>query len=376
MPLKNTIKVIYIDPPYNTNTSKSYNDKFTGSQWAVFMKDRLEACIDYLRDDGCIFISIDDNEYAQLKQICDAVFNSVNYVGTFITRQAQRSNAKHINVIHEYILCYAKNIKKLSSFSIKRMSIPDDRGMICKLHHLIRIILNEEGIDIANKKIKQLIKTYSDKYSATWLRNYTNVDEDGRIFFSVDLSTPGKPRDVNIPEIGLTIPKLQTRGWVSDERFIELHNKNLLCYKNGRPYSKHYLYDACDNVSSILNFYSRHGTEDLKRLGIQGIFDTPKPVSLIKFLIRLVTDKEDYIMDFFAGSGTTAQAVYEVNKEDKKNNKYILIQLPEPLNIKSEAYNKCLKYGIKPSMDNVLLHRINAFLKENNQTRDYNLIYE
>ena len=102
------IKMIYIDPPYNTQGQKSYNDKSSSQNWATFMEERLKASKKLLKTDGVIFISIDDNEYANLKNVCENVFGKENFVGTFITQQAQRSNAKHINTVHEYILCFAK----------------------------------------------------------------------------------------------------------------------------------------------------------------------------------------------------------------------------------------------------------------------------
>ena len=144
-----------------------------------------------------------------------------------------------------------------------------------------------------------------------------------------------------------------------------------MCFKDGRPYCKHYLYESEDNVPSILKFFSRQGTNDLKKLGIYNLFDTPKPVELLKFLIRISTNKNDILMDFFAGSGSFAQAVYESNKENNKNNKYILIQLSEDVNINSNAYKECKKLGIKPNVADILKYRIDVYLKKNNMAKDY-----
>ncbi len=107
------VKCIYIDPPYNTKSTKTYCDKLSSEKWGEEIKQRLHSASYFLDTDGCIFISIDDNEYAFLKLICDDVFGRENYVGTMITKQALRSNAKWINTVHEYVLCYAKNKKKL-----------------------------------------------------------------------------------------------------------------------------------------------------------------------------------------------------------------------------------------------------------------------
>ena len=220
------IKMIYIDPPYNTQGQKSYNDKSSSDEWAKFMKKRIIASKKLLKNDGVIFISIDDNEYANLKLICDEIFGKSNFVGTFITQQAQRSNAKHINTVHEYILCFAKNKDKLHKFVINRMEIPEDKKMIDKLNREIKKIIESKGLDVANKELKNIIKDYCYNYNITWLRNYSNVDENGNIYFSVDLSTPGSPRTVDIPEIGLKLEPLPTRGWSSDKKFIELYKED------------------------------------------------------------------------------------------------------------------------------------------------------
>ena len=326
---KGTIKMIYIDPPYNTTSKFAYNDKRSETEWEDFMKQRLKCAKELLSESGVIFISIDDNEYAELKVLCDKVFDKSNFVGTFITNQAQRSNAKHINTIHEYILCYAKNKNKLDTFKIKRIEIPEQKQMIDDISSKVKKEFDEKGNEDATKLLSKLIKKYCNDYNITWLKNYSNVDETGNVFFAKDLSTPGKPRKVSIPEIKLELKPLPTRGWSSDEKFKALHKDNLLCFKGGRPYEKHYLKDSEDNAPSLLNFYSRQGTNDLNKLGLRDLFDTPKPVEMIKFLIRLVAKDNDIVLDFFAGCGTTAQAVYEVNEENNKKINYVLIQLDE-----------------------------------------------
>lgn len=372
----NKIKMIYIDPPYNTQTNRSYKDNIVSDEWAIFMKDRLKVARTLLKNEGVIFISIDDNEYANLKLICDEVFNKDNFIGTFITKQAQRSNAKLINTIHEYILAYAKNKKLVEPFSIKRTEIPEQNLMINKLYSEIKEIIKNEGYEIANKKLKTIVKDYCYEYNITWLRNYSNVDENGRIYFSVDLSTPGKPRKVNIPEINLKLEPLKTRGWSTDSKFIKLYKEKRLCFKNGRPYSKRYLEEAEDNVPSILNFFSRQGTQDFKKLGIQDIFENPKPVEMLKFLIRITNSNNELFLDFFAGSGSLAQATYEVNEEDNKNNKYILIQLDEEVKQNSNVYKACKKYNVKPNFANILIFRIDKYLNSNSMKKDYYIYNE
>ncbi len=159
------------------------------------------------------------------------------------------------------------------------------------------------------------------------------MDEKGEIYFAKDLSTPSHPRSVAIQEINLFLEPLKSRGWSSDEKLKELHYQNRLIFKNNRPYEKYYLKESQDNCLSVLDFYSRQGTKDLEKLGLKGLFKTPKPVGLIKYLLLCSTPKNSIILDFFAGSGTTAQAVIEANRDHYLNWSFYLCQKEEKLKI-------------------------------------------
>ena len=370
----NTVSVIYIDPPYNTKTKKSYSDSQERREWLKFMEDRLWLGRNHLKDEGVIFISIDDNEYAYLKVLCDKVFGEQNCLGTFITKQSQRSNSKHINTVHEYILAYAKNKKKCPEFKVKRIDTPEGRNVIYDVSSLARkaientkitqdndywFISRSGNFPNAQKEFRKVLAEYiGTNQGLSWLRNYNCIDDSGHVYFATDLSTPGKPRTVDIPEIGLHLDPLPTRGWSSDAKFIELHNAGRLIFRDGRPYAIHYLNEAEDSAPSILDFYSRQGNEDMKRLGLDGIFDTPKPVNMLKYLLRITGVKEGIVMDFFAGSGSFCQATEEVNKEDKKNIQCVLIQLDENIQDGTEAYNRCKELGIEPNIPAVLEARL------------------
>ncbi len=356
------ISVIYIDPPYNTKTKKSYNDKQEREEWIEFMRTRLVYGAWSLKDDGVIFISIDDNEYAYLKVLCDDVFGEQNCLGTFITKQSQRSNSKHINTVHEYILAYAKNKKKCPEFKVKRIDTPEGKRIIDVLEtYGVFSIATTDTFDKALKEYRGRLKELCMDENLLWLRNYNYIDKDGKPFFATDLSTPGKPRTVDIPQIGLHLDPLPTRGWSSDAKFIELYNADRLIFRDGRPYAIHYLTEAEDSAPSILDFYSRQGNEDMKRLGLDGIFDTPKPVNMLKYLLRITGVKEGIVMDFFAGSGSFCQATEEVNKEDKKNLQCILIQLDEDIAEGTEAYERCKEIGIEPNIPAVLETRLKKY---------------
>lgn len=370
------IDMVYIDPPYNNGSKFSYENQISDFEWILFMEKRIKSSYKYMSEKSAIFVSIDDHELTSLRNIMDNIFKKENFVGVFITRQAQRSNAKHINIVHEYVVCYAKNKKKLPEFKINRMDIPEDKEMIKKLNTAIRHELKYGSYTSATKLLQQLIKENCLKNNMTWLRNYNNIDENGQIYFAKDLSTPSKPRTVDIPSINLHLAPLKTRGWPNDQKIIELYNNSRLVFKGERPYVKQYLEEAQDNAPSILNFYSRQGTNALKKLGISNLFDTPKPVEMIKFFIRLCCDKNSYVLDYFAGSGTTAQAVYEVNLEDNKSNKYILIQSNEDVNKNTQVYKECQKLNILPKMQYILKYRIDKFLSSINKSTDYDFYDE
>lgn len=366
---KGNIDFIYIDPPYNTTNFFSYNDN--NIIWKNDIVKRLVLAKELLSESGVIFISIDDNELVALLEACNDVFCKSNFVGIFITKQAQRSNAKFINITHEYIVCFAKNKAKLPKFYIKRLDDPRESRL---LTNIIKNVKKEfqKSKELGYKILKKSIENYIKEIGETWIKNYTNIDDNGRIYFTKDLSTPGEPKCLDIDEIKLHLKPLKTRGWSSKEKFLKLAKENRLVYKQCRPYEVEYIDEAVNNVYSILDFYSRQGTNDLKKLNLDGLFDTPKPVELIKYLIRVSQHKDAVVLDFYAGSGTTAQAVYELNKEGCYNHKYILIQLDEPANKNSKTHKFLTKIGMEnPTISDAMLLRIDTFLKKHNMKKDY-----
>jgi len=174
------------------------------------------------------------------------------------------------------------------------------------------------------------------------------------------LSVPWTPNDLYIKEIDLNLPALSTRRRSSSKKFIKLFHENKLHFKGMRPYEKHYLKDAFDNVLSILDFYSRQWTNDLVKLGLRNLFDTPKPVELIKYLIRIATYGKDnaMILDFFAWSWTTWHAIMEINIEDNKKYWFYLIQLDEIIRKDTEQYKFALENWLNQTVDQLLLYRI------------------
>lgn len=334
------VRMIYIDPPYNTGKDFVYRDDFrtdlqsylqqTGqaneegirlttnpesngrfhSDWLTMMYPRLFLARNLLRDDGAIFVSIDDNEVANLRLLMNEIFGEENFVTSITWRRTKnKSNiTKHFSNVNDYILVYAKSKTDLR--------------------------LNKIGSDGTGYN-------YEDERGA-YSRNTILDKKRGRYHY--DVVTP-KGQVLKGP----WIPK--------QEDFEELRRKNLIHWSDGKnetPYKKKY-FEETGGLSSPDNFWdsksfgsNQDGSFDVERIfGINNIFDYPKPVKLMRALIRIGMDDNDLIMDFFAGSGSTAHAVLEQNHEDGGNRKFILVQIPELINESSVAY----KAGYKKVSD-------------------------
>ena len=335
------VKMIYIDPPYNTGSDGFvYQDdrRFTPEQlarlggmdldeacrvleftakksnshsaWLTFMYPRLYIARELLREDGMIFISIDDNEQAQLKILCDEVFGEENFVADLIWKKKNvvQNDARFFSTDHEYILCYAKSADAL------------------KLNRLARTAEQEA--------------------------RYQNPDNDPRgVWTSVALQAKSGsstyqitfPNGVSWQPVEGTFPRL------SKASLLKAYEENRLWFgKDGKnvPRLKKYLSEVQDGVLSNTVWMNeivgstQSSKENLKKMLGNNVFDTPKPIELLKRMISLATSETDLILDFFAGSGTTAHAVMQLNTKDGENGRrrFILAQLPEPTDKKSEAY--------------------------------------
>lgn len=338
------VKMIYIDPPYNTGSDGFvYQDdrRFTPEQlarlggmdldeacrvleftakksnshsaWLTFMYPRLYIARELLREDGVIFISIDDNEQAQLKILCDEVFGEENFVADLIWKKKNvvQNDARFFSTDHEYILCYAKSADAL------------------KLNRLARTAEQEA--------------------------RYQNPDNDPRgVWTSVALQAKSGsstyqitfPNGVSWQPVEGTFPRL------SKASLLKAYEENRLWFgKDGKnvPRLKKYLSEVQDGVLSNTVWMNeivgstQSSKENLKKMLGNNVFDTPKPIELLQRMISLATSETDLILDFFAGSGTTAHAVMQLNAEDGENGRrrFILAQLPEPTDKKSEAYKAC-----------------------------------
>lgn len=345
------VKMIYIDPPYNTGNEFIYPDNYSENldtyleyaglkdsegrkfstntpnegrfhtKWLNMMYPRLYLTRNLLRDDGVIFISIDDNEVSNLRKMCDEIFGEENLLGVFVWKRRQNPdsrNQSNVSIDHEYVVAYSKTPSS-------------------QLH----------GTLIDTSK-------------------YQNPDNDPRgPWASIDLSglatkeqRPNLHFDIVDPSTRVSYPPNPNRGWSKSPQVVNkmIAEGRILFPKSpgGRPREKKFLNDLKSNItgfSSWLNSnsvgFTTNGTREVTKLFSNKTFDFPKPFSLIGLLLQQSTDTNDIILDFFAGSATTAHAVLELNKQDNGNRKFMLVQLPEPCSPDSEAF----KAGYKSIAD-------------------------
>lgn len=333
------IDVIYIDPPYNTgNKDFVYNDQFVDkedsyrhSKWLSFMSKRLRIAKRLLSDKGVIFISIDDNEQAQLKLLCDEIFWGNNFIATLIWAAGRKNDSKHVSISHEYILCYVCSIEYLKQNNIvwkeKKQGIED----IYKAATTIKRKCANDYKMMSNC-LKEWYKTLPDNHPAKNHSHYNCIDERG-IYFPSDISWPGGggPKYTILHPITHKPVKIPNRGWVypTKERMDEIISMGLVHFgedENSVPCKKTYLSEnEYSTPYSVFYQDGRAATKRLRNLMGYAAFQNPKDEEILQNLLSFSSTKESTILDFFAGSGTTLHATMQLNAEDGGKRKCILV---------------------------------------------------
>lgn len=356
------IDAIYIDPPYNRGKNDFvYDDKFVESEdsfkhskWLSFMAERLKIAKNLLSKDGVIFISIDDNEQSQLKVLCDEIFDSSNCLGVIIqNKQNSKNDTINIQKNHEYILAYRRQCNYITSTKVKpsliNTSVNQKKVLIeGDEYYYLNDSITTRGEGGTLRKRKNL--GYTVYYNPTTGDKLGVMDYDiEKALVSDDENDVYTTREDLIQKGYVAIRPPRVRGhlgcwtWELNKFNTESHNiaivKNPRAEKysvkkrtfvnsedvyeeNGKLYFDSY---SEANSRSIIDFSTNDGSTELTNImGESGLFDNPKNVEMIKYLIRLVPNKNALVLDFFAGSGTTAQAVLELNKQDRGNRKFIL----------------------------------------------------
>lgn len=353
------IKMIYIDPPYNTGNDFVYEDDFTQStdeymensgqfdeegnrmvqntesngrfhtDWLNMIYPRLRIAKDLLSEDGVIFLSIDDNEVENLKKMCNEVFGDTNAAFPFIWQLPRGINAGLVARSHEYILVYTKNslitktfnrINSEQNYSIERCNKKIDS------RHPESIIKFPAGIRYEGKdQVLEGIIEGSEQITIIGKM----VFKDGKLAEPVKLSAGWTMKNMILDWLdGKTVTDL--KGQIIEEFFFK---------ENGKLYSKKAL--STETIKSILKDIpdTQIARKEMEALfGSQDIFSYPKTIELTRLFAKLATTDNDIILDFFSGSGTTAHAVMQLNAETGSKRRFIMVQIPEEIDEKSEAY--------------------------------------
>ena len=379
------IKMIYIDPPYNTgNDHFVYPDRFSESRdeylkrigdkdeegymtreglfrknskdsghyhsnWLSMMYPRLFLAKNLLKDDGVIFVSIDDNEVHNLRLLMNEIFGEENFVGQVVWKNATDNNPTRIATEHEYVCVFAKNKEKCEAeWKSSILEIKDKLVEIGKT--LISENKNLESLQVAYKKWFRENKAYLGP-----LDRYKYIDFGGVYTGSQSVHNPGKEGyryDVIHPKTGKPCKQPLMGYRFPEETMKTLLGENKILF--GEDESKIieikvYAKDYQEKLSSLIELDGRLGAYDLKKLFVDSarIFNNPKPVSLLNTIFPFILKNNDLILDFFSGACTTAHAVLDLNMEDGGNRRFIMVQIPEKTDEDSEAY----KAGYKTIAD-------------------------
>ncbi len=366
------VKCIYIDPPYNTGKSDwTYNDRVSSPEimawlgkavgkeaedlcrhdkWLCMMYPRLRLLREFLREDGVIFVSCDDNEQAALQLLMSEIFGRSNSVGTAVWKNATDNNPTRIAVEHEYVAIWAKDKSNLE----RQWTGPENDVKELMLSVFDEIKSKHKSVEEQSKEFGKFIR--KNAASLGDLKRYKLVDKKGVYVARRNLENPGK--DGYQYEIKHPITEKNCEkplwGWrFPESRMDELRAEGRIVFGKDEskiPELKAYLADMTFPFRSVFNIDSRKGSNDLEAIfGRRDVFKNPKSVEFVSYLLSFVSKEDDIILDSFAGSGTTGHSVLQLNKDDNLKRKFILVEMDQPtakgviarrLSQVSSGYNK------------------------------------
>ena len=400
------VKMIYIDPPYNTGNEFVYNDDFAESydgylesckvydenghltfdpkangesngrfhtDWLNMIYPRLKVARDFLTEDGIIFISIDENEVENLKRLCDEIFGAKNFIAELIWSGGRKNDSKYISVSHEYILCYFRNSDFIKENKIvwreKKQGLDAIYGEYNRLKKL-----HSSDVKSIEKGIKAWYKSLPDGHPAKDHSHYCRVDEKG-IFFADNISWPGgggpkyqvlhpvTQKPVTIPSRGWLVNQKTMQEWIEQDKVLFGDTEKSV------PTVKAYLRDREFAVPySVFYKDGRAASKRLATLMGDKMFENPKDEEIIQRIIEFsgVAD-DDIVMDFFSGSGTTAHSVFLASLNKNIHIKFILVQLRELIseeNATAEKGKKVARAAIALCDEKGVPHNICEIAKE------------
>lgn len=380
------VKMIYIDPPYNTGNDFIYADDFMRSQeeenaqmgmydedenrlfkntdtngrfhsdWCSMIYSRLMLARNLLTDDGVIFISIDDNEQENLKKICNEVFGAANFLACLLWEKTRKNDARFFSSGHEYMLVFAKSTANLID---KNIYFREDKPGAAEIYAEYLELQRKYGTDFAKMQegLQAFYNSLPKEHPAKKLSRYNKVDENG-VWRDDNMSWPGgkgPSYDVIHPITGKPCA-VPPGGWrySSPEKMQAMIKAGKVVFREDEtlpPIKKTYLVRKPGKNADLEDenigkqvmgtyFYRSYLQSSIvmEELLGKGVFEYPKDHEIIKRMINYVTSQDAIVLDFFSGSASTAHAVIQLNAEDGGHRKFIMVQLPEPCDEKSEAY--------------------------------------
>src|SRR5699024_5489190 len=375
----NKVKLIYLDPPYNTGSDFVYQDSFSDSiknylevtgqvdeegtkfstnaetsgryhtNWLNMMYSRLKLGRSLLTDDGVMFISIDEHEISNLEKLVSELFGENNLAGTIIwDKRNPKGDLKGVAMQHEYVIVVAKSLEIFSSKNEFKRLKKNAEGMLRKAKQIINKIGADFTLSDANDEYRKWVNA-QDSFSGGE-RAYSKVDEQGNVYQEVSMTWPNNkqaPADYFVPIIHPTTgkpTKIPGKGWRYPSATLkQMILDNMVVFRKDEttiPRRKYLLSENMyENVPSLY-YNGKSGSTDVSNLEMKTTyFDNPKPVDLLKQIIQSTTTENDIILDFFSGSATTAESVMKQNSEDDNNRQFIMVQLPEIIeDKKSDGY--------------------------------------
>ena len=376
------VKMIYIDPPYNTGNDFVYHDDFARSQaeedlfagnvdelgnrfikntdsngryhsdWCSMIYSRLMVARSLLSEDGVIFISIDENECSNLRKICDEVMGASNFIAELIWAAGRKNDSKYVSVSHEYIIAYFRDASYIMENNIQWRERKQGLDDIYAKYSSLK---KKFGLDykMIEKELKSWYKGLPEGHPAKDHSHYNRVDENG-VFFPDNISWPGGggPKYEVLHPVTNRPVKIPSRGWLTGEQNMkEWIKQGKVCFaadEKGVPTLKSYLKDREFSVPySVFYKDGRAASKRLATLMGDKVFENPKDEEIIQRIIEFCsTSDNEIVLDFFSGSGTTAHALFLANVKQQKRRRFILVQLPEILEPEKSTSEKSKKVSL------------------------------
>jgi adenine-specific DNA-methyltransferase len=395
----NTIKLVYIDPPYNTGNDYIYKDTFSvdeelylqetrqadlhgrlvsnpqasgrfHSNWLSFMYPRLAVAQRLLREDGFIVVSIDDAEVANLRLLMNTIFGEENFIATLVWDRNRKNDAKYFSVGHEYMLVYARNVGRLQDDGVilraPKEGVEEVRELFDKLRKQ-----HKDDWEKVREGLKAFYATFKEDDPRKPLARFTKVDERGPHRTDGDIKWPGGggPKYEVLHPVTKKPVKVPASGWrfTNPERFWEEYAVGRIHFpatESGEPSVRRDLFTSATQVlPSVQYSYAQNATQRFDKIfGDEKVFDNPKPFDDLAALVNYLTGTDDVVVDFFAGSGSTGHGVWLANQKFETKRKFVLVQVDAEVDQKVVSGKNAAKMKLD-TIDKITCERLRRVSK-------------